>query len=102
MLRFALLELAGAYAGLARGGEVWTPKLTPRDCVESRRLASPEACAIIADILCDNRARLAGFGASSPLNLARTHRGEDRHEFRFSRWMVRGIQQEPYSRRLGR
>ena len=65
-----LLELAGAYASLARGGEVWTPKLTPRDCVESRRLASPEACAIISDILCDNGARLAGFGASSPLNLA--------------------------------
>ena len=64
-----LLDLAGAYAGLARGGEVWTPKLTARDSVESRHLASPEACAIIADILCDNRARLAGFGASSPLNL---------------------------------
>jgi penicillin-binding protein 1C len=64
-----LLELAGAYAGLARGGEVWPPKLTSKDSAESRRLASPEACAIIADILCDNRARLAGFGASSPLNL---------------------------------
>ncbi|MGA7391271.1 MAG: transglycosylase domain-containing protein [Terrimicrobiaceae bacterium] len=64
-----LLELAGAYAGLARGGEVWIPRLAPKDPIESRRLASKEACAIIADILCDNRARLAGFGASSPLNL---------------------------------
>ena len=64
-----LLELAGAYAGLARGGEVWIPRITVKDPVESRRLASPEACAIIADILCDNRARLTGFGASSPLNL---------------------------------
>ena len=64
-----LLELAGAYASLARGGEAWVAKLTPGDFVESRRLASPEACAIIADILCDNRARLASFGASSPLNL---------------------------------
>jgi penicillin-binding protein 1C len=64
-----LLELAGAYASLARGGEAWMPKLTPGDLVESRRLASPEACAIIADILCDNRARLVSFGASSPLNL---------------------------------
>jgi penicillin-binding protein 1C len=64
-----LLELAGAYASLARGGEVWIPKLTPHDSIESRRLASKEACAIIADILCDNRARSAGFGTSSPLNL---------------------------------
>jgi penicillin-binding protein 1C len=64
-----LLELAGAYAGLARGGEAWIPKLAPNDPMESRRLASKEACTIIADILCDNRARLAGFGASSPLNL---------------------------------
>jgi penicillin-binding protein 1C len=64
-----LLELAGAYAGIARGGEVWIPKLTSRDPVESRRLASAEACEIIADILCDNRARHASFGASSPLNL---------------------------------
>jgi penicillin-binding protein 1C len=65
----SLLELAGAYASLARGGEVWAPKLTPNALVESRRLASREACAIVADILCDNQARLAAFGASSPLNL---------------------------------
>ena len=64
-----LLKLAGAYAGLARGGEAWVPKLAPNDPMESRRLASKEACTIIADILCDNRAWLAGFGASSPLNL---------------------------------
>jgi penicillin-binding protein 1C len=64
-----LLELAGAYAALARGGAFWAPKLTAKDLVESRRLASAEACAIIADILCDNRARMASFGASSPLNL---------------------------------
>lgn len=64
-----LLELAGAYAALARGGEFWTPRLAAKDSVEGRRLASKEACAIIADILCDNRARMASFGASSPLNL---------------------------------
>ncbi len=64
-----LLELAAAYASLARGGEVWSPRFTANDPIESRRLASREACAIIADILCDNRARLAGFGASSPLDL---------------------------------
>ena len=64
-----LVELAGIYAGLARGGEVWTPRLITGSRFESRRLASPEASAIIADILCDNRARRASFGASSPLNL---------------------------------
>jgi penicillin-binding protein 1C len=64
-----LLELAGAYAALARGGEFWAPRLTAKDPIESRRLASAEACAIIADILCDNHARMASFGTSSPLNL---------------------------------
>jgi penicillin-binding protein 1C len=64
-----LLQLAGAYAGLARGGEFWIPKLIAKEPIESRRLASPGACALIADILCDNQARLAGFGASSLLNL---------------------------------
>jgi penicillin-binding protein 1C len=64
-----LLELAGAYAALARGGEFWAPRLTPKDLVESRRLASAEACSIVADILCDNRARVASFGTSSALNL---------------------------------
>ena len=64
-----LLELAGAYAALARGGEFWPPRLAANDLIESRRLASAEACANIADILCDNRARMAAFGPSSPLNL---------------------------------
>ena len=36
---------------------------------EVRRLASPAACAIVADILSDNRARRASFGVSSPLSL---------------------------------
>ena len=64
-----LLELAGAYAGLARGGEFWPPRSTAKAHGESRRLASQEACAIIADILCDSRARRASFGTSSPLDL---------------------------------
>ncbi len=64
-----LVELAGAYAALARGGEFWAPSLTAKSPREVRRLASPEACAIVADILCDNRARTASFGASSPLSL---------------------------------
>jgi penicillin-binding protein 1C len=64
-----LVELAGAYAALARGGEFWAPNLIAKSPREVRRLASPEACAIVADILCDNRARVASFGASSPLSL---------------------------------
>jgi penicillin-binding protein 1C len=64
-----LVELAGAYAALARGGEYWAPSLIAKSPREVRRLASLEACAIVADILCDNRARTASFGASSPLSL---------------------------------
>jgi penicillin-binding protein 1C len=64
-----LVELAGVYAALARGGEFWPPSLTPKSPREVRRLASPEACAIVADILSDSRARRASFGASSPLSL---------------------------------
>ncbi|HEY5953259.1 MAG TPA: transglycosylase domain-containing protein [Terrimicrobiaceae bacterium] len=64
-----LLELAGAYAALARGGVFWAPRLKTTDPIESRRLGSVEGSAIVADILCDNRARMASFGASSPLNL---------------------------------
>jgi penicillin-binding protein 1C len=64
-----LVELAAAYAALARGGEFWTPNPTAKSPREVRRLASPEACTIIADILADNRARTASFGVSSPLSL---------------------------------
>lgn len=67
--RVRLLDLAGAYAGLARGGTAWAPKLTPRDAIESRPMASREACGIITDILCDNDARTLSFGANSPLHL---------------------------------
>ena len=65
----SLLDLAAAYASLARGGNAWRAKLTPRDPIESRPMASPEACAIITDILCDNQARLLSFGNASPLHL---------------------------------
>ena len=64
-----LLDLAGAYASLARGGEAWKATLVVGEPVEPCRMASPEACAIIADILCDNDARRISFGNASPLNL---------------------------------
>ena len=63
-----LLDLAGAYAGLARGGLAGPARLLARDSVPLERVASPEACAIITDILCDPEARRATFGAGSPLD----------------------------------
>jgi len=62
-----LVDLAAAYAGLARGGLA-----LPARFIESRRfpvtrMASPEATAIITDILCDNDARQRAFGPASPL-----------------------------------
>lgn len=63
------LELAGVYSAIARSGEDWKPKLFPRAPIESQRIASREACAIVADILCDNDARRRSFGIASPLNL---------------------------------
>ena len=64
-----LLDLTGAYASLARGGEAWKATLVVGEPVEPCRMASPEACAIIADILCDNDARRISFGNASPLSL---------------------------------
>lgn len=64
-----LTELAAAFAGLARGGVVWEPKVTPLDPVESRRMAGAETVAIVTDILADNDARRLSFGANSPLAL---------------------------------
>lgn len=64
-----LLDLVGAYSAIARGGEVWKPKLTPRDAVESRRVASVDACAIVSDMMADNAARVQSFGPASVLNL---------------------------------
>lgn len=63
------MDLAAAYAGLARGGLAWPARILIGEPFESRRLASPEACAIITDILCDNEARRLSFGRNSPLNL---------------------------------
>ncbi|MEY2545739.1 MAG: penicillin-binding protein, partial [Verrucomicrobiota bacterium] len=62
-----LVDLAGAYAGLARGGVAMRAKLLAAEHHSLNRLASSEATAIIADILCDNHAREKSFGARSPL-----------------------------------
>ncbi len=63
-----LLELSNAYATLARLGEWrpvrWFAGATP---AVSRRVAAPDVCWLIADILQDPAARAAGFGLETPL-----------------------------------
>lgn len=62
-----LTDLAGAYAGLARGGWASRPKLLASESFPMVRTASAAATEIITDILCDNQARKKSFGLSSPL-----------------------------------
>lgn len=66
-----LLDLAGAYAGLARGGVAIQPAFLAAIHPPAQTVASREATAIIADILCDNDARQKTFGNRSPLALER-------------------------------
>lgn len=65
----SLLDLAGAYASLARGGEAWRATMLVGEPVEPVRCASNAASAIVTDILCDNDSRRISFGENSPLNL---------------------------------
>src|SRR4029450_3570080 len=62
-----LVDLAGAYAGLARGGTAMRAKFLASEHQLLTRIASREATAIITDILCDNEARQKSFGLRSPL-----------------------------------
>lgn len=68
-----LLELANAYAALARGGEVRPvvfasqPRLVTR--TKRRQALPPDVSYIITDILSDNAARADAFGLNSPLNM---------------------------------
>jgi penicillin-binding protein 1C len=62
-----LVDLAAAYAGLARGGMAMRAKLLAAEHQPITRIASDEATAIITDILCDNDARQRSFGPHSPL-----------------------------------
>lgn len=65
-----LLELAGAYATLARGG-VYRPLalVADHDMPKATRVFSPATAYIISDILADDDARRMSFGEDSPLNL---------------------------------
>jgi penicillin-binding protein 1C len=62
-----LVDLAAAYAGLARGGISMRAKSLASEHQPITRIASKEATAIITDILCDNDARQKSFGPHSPL-----------------------------------
>ncbi len=71
-----LLELARAYAGLARAGRLPAVRLArgnrrwlPAEFASAHRFASAAAAEIIADILADAAARAPAFGEESPLNL---------------------------------
>ena len=65
-----LLELASAYAALARGG-VWAPPVFEAGHQPGyvRRAADAGTAFIINSILSDNQARAAAFGQDSPLNV---------------------------------
>jgi penicillin-binding protein 1C len=62
-----LVDLAAAYAGLARGGTAMRAKYLAAEHQPITRIATREATAIITDILCDNDARQNSFGLRSPL-----------------------------------
>jgi len=67
----SLLELANAYATLARGG-VWLPARTllseaPAANSRARRALDRESAYLITNILADNAARAEAFGLNSPL-----------------------------------
>lgn len=67
-----LLELASAYATLARGGLQLPFRLLaghPQAAGAGRRLFSETSAYLVADMLADNRARAASFGLNSHLAL---------------------------------
>jgi len=63
-----LIDLAAAYAGLARGGLSTKAKLLASEYYPITRVASESATEIVTDILCDNEARKKSFGLDSPLS----------------------------------
>ncbi|MEW6253919.1 MAG: penicillin-binding transpeptidase domain-containing protein, partial [Planctomycetota bacterium] len=65
-----LLELAGAYAMLARGGVALPLSLIKRESApKGRRVIAAATAFIVADILADDGARRQSFGEDSPLDL---------------------------------
>jgi len=65
-----LIELAAAYACLARGGSFLPPRLVLHaPSPEPTQVFSPQAAYLVADILADPMARGQAFGPRSPLRL---------------------------------
>jgi penicillin-binding protein 1C len=64
-----LLELANAYATLARGGDHFPPVLFPAGPVDPVRLFSARSAWLVADILSDQAARAPAFQPGGPLDL---------------------------------
>ena len=62
-----LIDLAAAFAGIASGGRIPAWRLLADEPRTGRVVASPEAAAIVADMLCDDEARRRAFGRGSPL-----------------------------------
>jgi penicillin-binding protein 1C len=63
-----LLELANAYAALARMGQFRPWRIfADEPLAPSRQIGDPRACWLLADILSDNTARIPSFGANSAL-----------------------------------
>jgi penicillin-binding protein 1C len=94
-----LVDLAAAYAGLARGGLSTKPKLLASECHPMTRVASEAATEIIADILSDNEARRKSFGATSP-GIQRTDRRQDRHQQWLSRCLDGRVRPRAHRRRM--
>ena len=64
-----LVDLAGAYAMLARGGAWRAPTFIAGEPAAERRVLSRETAHLVTDMLSDARARQAEFGIETPLDL---------------------------------
>ena len=97
-----LLDLAAAYASLARGGEVWIPRFTPKDPIREPAPGFEGSLCDHCGYLVRQSGEAGGLRRILPVRPATTHCGENRHQFRVSRRVVRGIQQGPHRGSVGR
>jgi len=62
-----MIDLAAAFGAFANQGVHVSPRFSDTDPIRHAAISSPQAAAVVCDILSDNDARLKTFGASSPL-----------------------------------